>query len=178
MKIVLRNETGADHEAVHALLCDSFPSAAEAALVHRLRNAGALTLSMVAEVDSRVVGYIGFSPVTVEGEVNGKPATHEALGLAPLAVTPAHREQGLGAALTRTALKHLKADGHTRLCVLGDPRFYARFGFEPAEKYGVRYEVDTPPGMFRVLALKPWAWSNAAGTVHYHEEFSRLGQSE
>ena len=52
-----------------------------------------------------------------------------ALVLGPLAVDPACRKLGIGAALMNHALAAAKARGHGAVVLLGDAPYYARFGF-------------------------------------------------
>jgi putative acetyltransferase len=76
----VRPETAADIDAVRALHVTAFPSPPEARLVDTLRAAGKAVISLVAEIDRRVVGHVLFSDVTVaRGGRRG-------LGLAPVAV--------------------------------------------------------------------------------------------
>jgi predicted N-acetyltransferase YhbS len=69
-----------------------------------------------------------------------------------LAVDPACRELGIGAALMQQALAAARARGHAAVILLGDAPYYARFGFS-AEKTGAL----TLPGPFerdRLLAIE------------------------
>ncbi|MFO7605530.1 MAG: hypothetical protein R6W72_04435 [Desulfurivibrionaceae bacterium] len=69
-KITIRDETKADAAIISKVTMAAFEtleisSHTEQFIVEALRSAKALTLSLVAEVDGRVVGHIGFSPVTI-----------------------------------------------------------------------------------------------------------------
>lgn len=72
-------------------------------VVHALRAAGALSLSLVAEVKGQVVGQVAFSPVTLS---DGTPQWY---GLEPVSVLPAYQGQGIGSALMREGLAHLRS---------------------------------------------------------------------
>ena len=120
----LRPERAVDAGAIAAVLNAAFANGgepvAEAALVDQLRRDGDLDLSLVAVGDdSRIVGHAALSPLA---------ATFPALALAPVAVEPGHQGRGIGSALVRAALA--TRPGHT-VVVLGEPRFYSRFGFRP-----------------------------------------------
>ncbi len=95
-------------------------------IVEALRAAKALTLSLVAEVDGRVVGHIGFFPVTIsDGTMNW-------YGLGPVSVLPEYQRRGIGSALIREGLSRLKALGAGGCCLVGHPDYYRRLGFEKA----------------------------------------------
>ncbi len=136
----------------------AFPTDAEARLVDALRHAGQGTLSLVAQVDGEIVGHVLFSPVTP-----GK-----GLGLAPLAVKPAH-QNGIAAALVREGLE--RCSGY--VVVLGEPAYYRRFGFRRARDFGLENEYGADEE-FMVLEREPGALRGVRGLVRYREEFSVL----
>lgn len=117
----LRPEGPADVEAIDRLLRAVFGGPAEAELVRRLRAAGDLARSLVVVAAGTVLGHLALSPIR---------ADQPALALAPLAVHPGARGLGIGAALVRAAIDQA---GKTPLVVLGDPDYYRRFGFRPAD---------------------------------------------
>ena len=47
----------------------------------------------------------------------------------PLAVAPAWQRRGVGTALVEAAIQRLCQTGTAAIYVLGDPRYYRRFGF-------------------------------------------------
>jgi GNAT superfamily N-acetyltransferase len=96
----LSYEGAADVAAITRTVAAAFGQKAEAELVSALREAGALTLSLVARLDGEVVGHVALSPVAVAGR-----QADDWLGLAPLAVAPAHQRIGIGSALARRALE-------------------------------------------------------------------------
>ncbi|SCY38830.1 GNAT family N-acetyltransferase [Paracoccus tibetensis] len=117
----LRPEAAGDTAGIDALLSAAFGGGDEAALVRALRAAGDLTHSLVAHAGGVPVGHVALSPLA---------AKRPALALAPLAVHPALQGRGIGTALVRAALE---AAGDRPVVVLGEPAFYARFGFAPAD---------------------------------------------
>jgi len=172
MPPVIRDETRADRRAIFALHARAFPTDAEARLVDRLRDAGAATVSLVAQEDGVVVGHILFSPVRV---VANDGAAFDALGLAPMAVVPELQKTGVGGALIRAGLEACRADRHAMVFVLGHPTYYPRFGFEPAAEHGFAYEGGPSYARaFFVRALVPGALAGRSGVVSYHAEFARL----
>lgn len=150
----LRPETPADAPAIAALLDAAFDGPTESTLVAGLRADKDLTLSLVAEDAGAVIGHLALSPVV---------APFPALALAPVALAPAHQGKGIGSALIRRA-QALTSD-HTMI-VLGDPAYYARFGFRPVawqSPYAGPYLQATGPH------LPPTA------TIAHAAAFARLG---
>ncbi|MCQ0971726.1 GNAT family N-acetyltransferase [Paracoccus sp. TK19116] len=117
----LRPEDRADRHGIHALNHLAFGSEDEARLVDRLREDGDLDLSLVAAQGGTVLGHIALSRVE---------AHFPALALAPVAVHPAMQRRGIGSALIRAAIA---ARPDHAIIVLGEPAYYARFGFAPVD---------------------------------------------
>ena len=128
-KITIRNETDADVEAITEVTIAAFKTLGisnqtEHLIVIALREAGALTISLVAEADGRVIGHIAFSPITVsDGARNW-------YGLGPVSVLPEHQRQGIGKALIRAGLSRLKDMNAQGCCLVGHPGYYGQFGFK------------------------------------------------
>jgi putative acetyltransferase len=96
------------------------------------------------------------------------------VGLAPLAVRPASQKQGIGSRLVQAGLAECAALGYELAVVLGDPSYYARFGFRTASQFGLlnTYGVDEP---FMALALRPGVLGRFQGLVRYAPEFEQGG---
>ena len=167
--MLIRTEAPADILAVDKLLKSTFETEAEANLVMKLRENGRRTLSLVACNDEgEVVGYVLFSPVTLEGDdLNWQ-------GLAPLAVHQDYRNKGIAAEIVKEGLSSLLEFGYPACVVLGDPAYYSRFGFEASEKHNMRCEWDVPQGAFQVLGLAQGEMENRNGLIEYSAEFSEL----
>ena len=78
-----------------------------------------------------------------------------ALAVAPLCVTPPRQGEGMGSALMTELIARAEAVGWPMVLVLGNPRFYRRFGFEPAGPLGMHYRPvgrDNPHFQVRRLA--------------------------
>jgi putative acetyltransferase len=119
----IREEQAADEPAIHALVAGAFVRPQEADLVRSLRGAGDLTISMLAVQEGRIVGYAGLSRLR-------SPAC--ALALAPVAVAEDVRCRGIGASVIRAALDRARQRRYGIVFVLGEPAYYARFGFSAA----------------------------------------------
>jgi predicted N-acetyltransferase YhbS len=159
----IRAERAADVAARETLLDTSFGANRHARTCQRLRDgqAPAEGLAFAAVQHGRLVGTVRLWHV----RAGGVPA----LVLGPLAVDPACRKLGIGAALMRHALATAKARGHGAIILLGDAPYYARFGFA-AEKTGELFL----PGAFereRLLGLElregalDGAWGMIAATA-------------
>jgi putative acetyltransferase len=140
----------------------------EAELVDRLRSANVVVLSLVAVEKDQIVGHILFST----GKIQSSKGSIPVVALAPMAVLPEYQNQGIGSKLIQTGLVQLRTDGFERVCVLGHPGFYPRFGFKPAHStYGVACEYSVPDEVFMALELKPDSLKGISGTFFYHPEF-------
>src|SRR4030043_582891 len=127
-KVLLRSETSADVSPIAEVTAAAFKTLAisnqtEQFIIAALRAAKALTVSLVAEVDGRVVGHIAFSPVTIS---DSSPNWY---GLGPVSVLPEYQKQGIGKSLVNQGLSLLKALGGKGCALVGDPAYYQRFGF-------------------------------------------------
>ncbi len=163
-EIVIRDETAADIQTISDVIRAAFETLevsdhTEQFVVKALRAAGALRVSLVAEVEGQVVGHIAFSPVIMTDGTKGW------YGLGPVSVTPDFQRQGIGQALIRDGLarlRHLHAGG---CCLVGHPRYYRQFGFENVS--GLVYEGV--PGEF--LFVLPFGDHIPSGQVIFHDAF-------
>jgi putative acetyltransferase len=163
-KIVIRNETDADVSAITEVTVAAFKTLevsnhTEQFIIAALRAAGALTLSLVAEVEGRVIGHIAFSPVTISD------GTRNWYGLGPVSVLPAYQRQGVGKTLIREGLARLKAMNAQGCCLVGHPDYYRKFGF--INMPGLVLE-GVPQEVFFALSFDG---QSPQGTVAFHEGF-------
>ena len=167
--ITITVETAADADGIDAVHRSAFPTPGEARLVRMLRAAGRLEVSIVARERGQVIGHVAFSPVTPESGPCGT-------GLAPLAVVPERQRHGVGAALVEAGLAACRALAIPYAVVLGDPRYYSRFGFTSASAQGLHDEYGGGDA-FQVLALRPRCFEGVAGLVRYDAAFASLANS-
>ncbi len=165
---LIRDETANDVDAITDLTRAAFAtlevsSHTEQFIIAALRAAGALSVSLVAEVDGQVVGHIAFSPVTLS---DGTPGWY---GLGPISVSPAQQRQGIGKALMAAGLNRLKAMQARGCCLVGHPEYYVKFGFRNAP--GLVLE-GVPPEYFFVLSFDGRV---PQGSVTFHEAFMAGG---
>jgi putative acetyltransferase len=166
----IRSESPADGSAIHQLHVAAFGGPGEARLVDALRAAGAVTISLVAELGDAVVGHIAFSPV----EIVGDHSSTKALALAPVAVLPEHQRSGIGSRLIESGLAEARRLGWELIIVLGHHDYYPRFGFVTAQPHGILCPFEVPDEAFMVLALEPDSLGKHQGVVKYHAAFLGL----
>jgi predicted N-acetyltransferase YhbS len=127
----IRQEKPSEAAAREALLDLAYGPVRFTKPSQRLRagRAPAQGLSFVAtEDDGRVIGSVRLWEVAVGSD-------RTVLLLGPLAVHPDHRQQGIGGALMRHAMRLAAKRGHAAVLLVGEPAYYGRFGFT-AEKTG------------------------------------------
>ncbi len=162
--IAIRPEEPRDHAAIGVVTQAAFADAphsdgSEVRIIERLRADGDLALSLVAEDCDRIVGHVAISPVEIsDGSVGW-------YGLGPIAVLPSLQRQKIGSRLMQRAIADMRMQGARGLVLLGDPAYYARFGFEhdPALRY-----PGPPPRYFQRLVVDGDAPS---GDVRYARAF-------
>ncbi len=164
MPIQIRSEEAADAGRIAEVTERAFRQAEHTCgrehwLVGALRTAGALTVSLVAVSDRGIVGHVATSPLTIS-ESGG-----DWFGLGPISVLPECQRQGIGSRLMEAALARLRANGARGCVLVGDPKFYTRFGFKSDASLvvaGVPSEVT--------LSLR-FVQNDDHGTVTFHPAF-------
>ena len=160
----IRPERPGDEAAIAEVIEAAFALAkhrdgTEAQIVERLREGGALTLSLVAVDGGTIVGHVAYSPVTIDG------ADLNWFGLGPVAVQPDQQGKGLGSSLIREGLDRLTEIGAAGCVLVGEPEYYGRFGFRADDRL---VYPGLPPEYFQALSL---SGDLPAGTVAYHPAF-------
>jgi putative acetyltransferase len=176
----LRPEGPADEGPVARVLAAAFarPDVAtppEVALVEELRHSDAWLpeLAMVAEHGGEVVGYALLSRVGVRTEDGSYPG----LALGPVAVAPHRQRIGHGSAVVQAALDAATELGERLVVVLGDPTFYRRFGFGPADRQGLTSPWSGLGEPWQALVLPPSTTDEAPpgpGEVVFPAPWSRV----
>jgi putative acetyltransferase len=166
-KIVIRNEMVDDVSMITEVTIAAFETLAisnhtEQFIIEALRAADALTVSLVAEVNGRVIGHIAFSPVTIS---DGSPNWY---GLGPVSVLPEHQRQGIGKALIWEGLSRLKDLNARGCCLVGHPDYYKKFGFKNVS--GLMLE-GVPQEVFFTLSFDG---HTPQGSVTFHEGFKAV----
>jgi putative acetyltransferase len=168
-RVVIRDETDADVSAITEVTIAAFKTLeisnkTEQYIIEALRAAKALTVSLVAEVDGRVVGHIAFSPVTISD------GTRNWYGLGPVSVLPEYQRKGVGKALISEGLSRLKGLNARGCCLVGHPGYYEKFGFKNMP--GLVHE-GVPWEVFFALSF---VGHTPQGSVTFHESFKVSGR--
>ncbi|MCG8529759.1 MAG: N-acetyltransferase [Desulfovibrionales bacterium] len=139
--MLIRKETSNDIETITHIEYAAFKNhpmhapgsePTEHRIVEELRNAGALSLSLVAEQHGEIVGHIALSPTSIGATSEGW------FLLGPIGILPALQKKGIGSALMQCAIACMKKQGAQGIVLIGDPAFYTRFGFTAVA--GITYE--------------------------------------
>jgi putative acetyltransferase len=163
-EIVIRSETNDDIGAITEVTIAAFETLeisnhTEQFIIEALRAAQALTVSLVAEVDGRVIGHVAFSPVTISD------GTQNWYGLGPVSVLPEYQRKGVGKALIQEGLSRLKDLNAQGCCLVGHPEYYRKFGFKNISEL---VHEGVPPEVFLALSFDG---NTPQGTVTFHEGF-------
>ncbi len=169
--VTIRNETIVDVSAISEVTIAAFNTLeisnhTEQFIIEALRAGNALTVSLVAEMDGRVIGHIAFSPVTIS---DGTPDWY---GLGPVSVSPEYQRQGIGKALIREGLAQLREMQARGCCLVGHPEYYKKFGFDNVPEL---VHEGVPPEVFLAMSFDG---NIPQGTVTFHEGFKADGQQE
>ena len=166
MPIEVRSERPDDIDTIRILAeaafkHKSYSKGTEGRIVDALRDADALTISLVACThEGEIVGHAAVSAVTIDGSHMGW------FGMGPVSVRPDRQTQGVGKALIQECLARLRQAGGRGCVLLGDPGYYRRFGFD--HNTGMRFE-GAPAAVFMMLSLDG---NIPSGKVLFHQAFS------
>ncbi|MBG0560354.1 GNAT family N-acetyltransferase [Actinoplanes aureus] len=165
--MIVQRETPAQAAEIHAVTLAAFGQPTEADLVDQLRaDEGWIPeLSMVAVEDGAVIGHVVCTRARLDGAA--------VLGLGPLSVHPDHHRRGVGSALMHAVLGAADALGEPLVVLLGDPRYYVRFGFRLASEYGISHQVSEWAPHFQARTLTTYR-PELRGDFVYSEPFNRL----
>ena len=158
-----------DAAGIRAVHLAAFPSPLEADLVEALAREGDAVVSLVAERQSEIAGHVLLSRMQVAGD--GRDL--RALGLGPIGVLPGFQGGGIGGALVEAAIVIARATGEELIFVLGEPEYYARFGFSAGAAGPFASPYAGP--WFLALPLRPDYVAPARGTAAYARAFADLG---
>lgn len=165
MNITVRPEVPSDIGDIEALTVAAFLNAphtshTEHLIVNALRGSGNLMISLIAEVDGKIVGHLAVSPISISDGSQGW------YGLGPISVMPDYQRVGIGSQLMRQALATLRELGVSGCVVLGEPEYYSRFGFKAEPSLVL---PDVPPEYFHAISFDAPV---PIGLVSYHKSFN------
>lgn len=170
MDINIRRETEHDYPNIKAVNDEAFNGTAESDLIEKLRKKEDFLpeLSLVAEDEGKIIGHILFFPVSIKT----KDGECVSLSLAPMAVLPDRQKKGVGAKLIKEGFKRAKEMGYKSVVVLGYPEYYKKFGFKPADNWGLKSPFkDAQPNAFMAIELNEGELEDKAGEVIFPDEY-------
>jgi len=166
--IKIRSEMFVDGLVIHDVIEAAFKRAPHSShtehwIIRALKRADALAISLVAEIGHRIVGHVAISAVSITDGSDGW------FGLGPVSVLPDYQRQGVGSELVERVLLVLESRGASGCVVLGDPGYYARFGFNVVPNLVF---PGAPAEYFQALSYTD---EMPQGEVAYHEAFNTKG---
>ena len=172
-KIFIRQESPVEFPDIYNINRLAFGQKDESQLINRLRASDSYipNLSLVAIKDNEPIGHILFTHINIhdqDGEI------HPSLALAPMAVHPDYQGQGIGSQLVYTGLAKAKELGHLSVIVLGHKDYYPKFGFQPADTWGIYCDYKVPREHFMALELVSGGLDGVSGRVEYDEAFGEV----
>ncbi len=166
---MIRQATEKDYKVIYDVVKTAFASAEHADgneqdLVNALRTGESYIpeLSLVYELDGKIVGHIMFTKATV-----GKTAV---LALAPLSVSPEYQRQGIGQRLIAKGHEVARNMGYGYSVVLGSEKYYPKAGYLPADTYGILPPFDVPRENFMAYKFNDDT-VDIYGIMKYAKEF-------
>lgn len=176
MQISVRRETTSDHlkvfESIMAAYKDiSYSNHKEQLMVDRLRRSKSFVpeLSLVAEDEKgNIAGHVLLTTI----EIQNKGISYPALALAPLSITPAYQNQGIGKKLVLSAHHIARELGYNLIVILGIPNYYLGLGYEFTSKYNLKLPIKIAEENSFLISLDDMDLSKIeGGTVNYAPEF-------
>jgi predicted N-acetyltransferase YhbS len=170
MNIIIRQEEVEDINEVYDVVQKAFEEADysdhdEHNLVNRLRNSTKFIpeLSLIAEYENKIVGYILFTEIIVGNQT--------LIALAPVAVLPEMQSKGIGKLLIMEGHKIATQLGYKGSVVLGHAEYYPKFGYKKASQYGIEAPFDVADDNFMAVEFMDGGLSDVRGVVEYAKEF-------
>lgn len=165
--VTLRNETIDDYQIVEELTREAFwnkytPGCDEHYLAHIMRNSELFIneLDFVAEMNGKIVGNILYMRTSI---TDGDQKHYPVITFGPVSVLPAYQNQGIGTRLIEHTLDLAREMGYGAVVIYGDPEYYKRFGFVPAEQYSIRNSEGYFAAALLALELRGGALSDKKG---------------
>ena len=169
LDIKIRKETKVDYDEIYNLVKKAFETAEhsdgnEQDLVNALRKGKSYIneLSLVAEFEEKIIGYIMFTKILI-----GK---YEEITLAPLAILPEYQKMGIGKQLILEGHERAKMMGYHYSVVLGSEKYYPKLGYIEAKKYSIIPPFKVESKNFMAIKLND-SKEKIKGIVHYAKEF-------
>ena len=173
--IAIRAEAPEDVAAIEEVISRAYAEIpysdhTEQVMVERLRSSSHFIpkLSLVALLDSQVVGHILLTRIAIQNTRRSVPS----LALAPLSVVPNYQGLGVGSSLVNAAHDQATDLGFQSIILVGIPGYYLRFGYEPMQQFDITVPFSVPDDQRLVRQLTPNALSGVHGMVQYPRDWT------
>lgn len=165
-KLIIRETTVDDLNDILFVECEAFNSNKEADLTKEMLSdpSAEPLISLIAISENQAVGHILFT----KAHLSNNPDKVSISILAPLAIVPNFQKQGIGSKLVKKGLEILNKSCVDLVFVLGHPKYYPKFGFTPARKFGFEAPYPIPKedsDAWMVQALQPNIIGKVSGKV-------------
>jgi predicted N-acetyltransferase YhbS len=169
MDVIIRKETRNEYNTIQNLVIKAFNGNSESKLIEKLRNKPDFIpeLALVAEFNSIIVGYILFYPVKIIDNIQ----EFKTLALAPMCVLPGYQNKRIGSKLINEGCRIAFESGFESVVVLGNPKYYSKFGFKKASEFNIAPPSDDWISAFFIKELKVNSLNGIKGIVEYPQEY-------
>jgi len=173
MNVMIRKEEEKDYERVYEIHLLACKQENEGKLIEKIRLGDDFipALSLVAEMDDKMVGHILFSKVRIIGD-----SVFETLALAPMSVIPEYQKKGIGSLLIMSGIMFAKELGFDSIFVLDYEDYYTKFGFQKVSNWNIKCPFRVPDEGFMAIELINDSLKNITGTIEYPDEFKNFNR--
>jgi len=170
-EVIVRAEVPEDVRAIDVVNLSAFQGEDEARLVSAIRRSGDFVpdLSLVAELNGRIVGHLLLSKVKLQRSGESRVV----LALGPMSVVPSQSHRGIGSELIQAAVRRARDMRYPAIVVAGQPDYYQRFDFKPASAWGLISNLRLPEDALTAMELVPGVL-NGGGKVVYPDVFAEI----
>ena len=170
-EVIVRAEVPEDVRAIDVVNLSAFEGEDEARLVSAVRASSDFIpdLSLVAELNGRIVGHLLLSKVRLEHGVESRVV----LALGPMSVVPSQSHRGIGSALIQSAITRARDMRYQAIVIAGQPDYYLRFGFKPGSAWGLTSNLGLPADYLTAMELVDGALAGG-GQVVYPAPFAQI----
>ncbi len=171
MELKIRSETPGDYSSISRINSQAFGRQNEADLVQALRTLAEFdpNLSLLAEIESQLVGHILLFPV----HIRMQESKHLTVSLGPVAVLPEFQRQAIGTRLIEKGHEKAHKLGFDSVVLLGHPDYYPRFGYLPASNWGLTNPWNITGAAFMAIELVKGSLKGKPGLIEYPAAFDQ-----
>ena len=170
INLIIRQEEASNKPVIKNIHDQAFRQPNEGKLVQELRNHPAFDpgLSLVADLDSIIVGHILFFPIFIRTEND----EFQTLSLGPVAVLPEFQSRGIGGKLILSGHETATKFGYKSVVLLGHPSYYPRFGYKIAAFWNLTNPWGIHNEAFMAIELNEGYLDDKPGLCVYPEVFN------